>query len=145
MPQIYLKSLTSSRSMPSFVLMVDPWLRLKFLYLVFPAFILSLTFTTEVSTRVQSRYCACCTSSDRRAMLSAKSRSRCYRRNQDRSVPQSGPIRLLCLLTSWKPSSSSLPSITCLRAWSILQEEIQSQNVSLQDTSRDVKRFSFSI
>ena len=36
---------------------------------------LSLTFATEVSTRVQSRYCACCTSSDRKAMLSAKSRS----------------------------------------------------------------------
>ena len=79
----YLKQLTSSRAVPSFVLRGRPYSLADIIRHIFGLATVHLE-PTEVSTR-QSSSCACCTSSNRRAMSSAKSRS----------VSTSGPICLL--------------------------------------------------
>ena len=88
----YLKSVTFSSLVPSFVWMLIFPLWLNDIYLVLLAFIRSPTFPTDESTLLSS-FCACWISSDNKAMSSAKSKS----------VMTSGPTRLLFLFSRWNP------------------------------------------
>ena len=101
----YLKSLPSSSFVPSFFWRLLILLWLNDINFVLPAFIFSPTFVIDVSTLCSSS-CAWYNSSDNNAMSSAKSKS----------VTISGPTRLLRLFDSWKPRSSSFPSIAIHRA-----------------------------